>query len=187
MLLLNQLPIKVQSEKVSFSVARQLFKQLWLLTPGNARPFVPTETQSWLLPKRRGKEWPWDMVQSKKRHSHHSSAGALACFFSLFLPFPERKSSAIWERELGKRKMCIPDCLQRMGSARGKNGVCSYGLCSCGKTAKWTSGTTVHLMPFTTLLQNNPCICEINLPKIKWKSIVLLDLIYYYFFKTEVG
>lgn len=46
MLLLNQPPIKVQSEKVSFSVANQLFKQLWLFTPGNAGPFVPTETRS---------------------------------------------------------------------------------------------------------------------------------------------
>lgn len=81
----------------------------------------------------------------------------------------------------------MPDCLQRMGSARGKNGVCSRGSCSCDKTAKRTSGTTVHLMPFTTLLQNNPCICEINLSKIKGKSIVLLDLIYYCFFKTEMG
>lgn len=105
MLLLNQLPIKVQSEKVSFSVARQLFKQLWLLTPGNARPFVPTETQSWLLPKRRGKEWPWDMVQSKKRHSHHSSAGALACFFSLFYPFL-RERVVLFEKESLEREKC---------------------------------------------------------------------------------
>lgn len=39
--------------------------------------------------------------------------------------------------------MCMPDCLQRMGSARGKNEVFR-----AEKTAKWISGTTVHLMPF---------------------------------------
>lgn len=57
------------------------------------------------------------------------------------------------------------------------------------KTAKWTSGTTVYLMPSAALLQNNPCICELNVPKIKVKFIILLELIDIplLFFKIEQG
>lgn len=62
-----------------------------------------------------------------------------------------------------------------------------FSVMRAERTAKWISGTTVHLMPFTTLLQNNPCMCEIKLSKIKGKWIVLLYLIHYYFLKTEVG
>lgn len=128
MLLLNQPHVKVWSEKVLFSVANQLFKQLWLLTPGNAGPSVPTETVLTPAQKKKERGTTGHGAEQEKAFKPLLSRSS-SIFLFIFSPFPERQrnSSAICEREHGKRKMCMPDCLQRMGSARGKNGVCSPG------------------------------------------------------------
>lgn len=126
------------------------------------------------------------MVQSKKRSSHHSSAGALASFFSLFHFFlRERERVVLLEKEsLERAKYAYMIVCKKWGVQEGKM---AFSVVRAEKTAKWISRTTVHLMPFTTLLQNNPCTCEIKLSKTKGKCIVLLYFIHYYFFKTEVG
>lgn len=89
--LLKQPPIKVESHKLSSSVANQLCKQLQLLTPGNAGLLVPAESCSCLLPKggghNAGKRGAIGHGLSMKWLSHHSSAGALAFFTFHFFTF----------------------------------------------------------------------------------------------------
>lgn len=100
--------------------------------PGPLSPQEPGGT----LPKggaccgeERGRGTWTELVQCKKWLSHHSSAGALAFSSFRFSPFPEGENirSAITERELGKWKMFMTECLREMGSAGERNGVCSGG------------------------------------------------------------
>lgn len=71
--------------------------------------------------------------------------------------------------------MCMTKYLQTMGTEGERNG-----------SGRWLprqqSGLQVTQKTSATLLQNNPCICELKVLKIKGKFIILLDLT---FFKIE--
>lgn len=155
--------------------------KLWLLTPGNAGPFVPTESRSCLLPERAGaccweerghRTWT-ELVKSKKWLSHHSSACALAFFFfpsslfHLFLAEGETLEMLLQKESLESGKCVWPSVCRQWGLERQMVVVGGY---QDSKVDFWQQKTSA------ALLQNNPCVCELKVLKIKGKFIILLNL-----------
>ena len=138
-----------------------------------------TERQSWLPPTRR---WKGNTEHGgeQEKLSHHSSTGPVVFFFSIFhLLLRKRETIVLFEKESLEKGKCA--CLlvcKEWGVQEGK--MKFSGL------KRQQSGFLV-LQYTWCLSKNNPCVCEIKLLKTKGKCIVLLYLIHYYFFKTEVG
>lgn len=173
---------------------KKFFFFLWPTSYLSSCGFLPLEMPGSLFPQRDGLDsCPKEGGERGHRTWCRTRKGLpttpqqeLQLFSFYFFTFSwEREMVVLFGKEILEKGKCA--CLIVCKEWGVQEGKMELSVMRAEKTAKWISDTTVHFMPSTTLLQNNPCICEIKLSKRKGKCIAQLHLICYYFFKTEVG